>query len=349
MYNRYRFLTPFVFLFFLSFSGTSFACCGAAARGAADALRSSVMNALGVYENAVTEQLKTNAADQISTTEALRKSLLQAMDALTAEMEQYNQEIAKRQEQYKTEVELDKTYGLSPQAMQKICDDAQRGAAAAQAVSQGQATAAARASNVASWSRGTGGGGGGGYSPVKAISDGAKLQDPQLDATRLTDLNNPMSDSERQELLKRMVNYVPPQPISDEAAKTPQGVQAKAMDNERKLRESVVTNVLSEVDAQTTPAVDYNGKKMSVQAIIEDAINQIGFASTDYRAAINTMEQEDLLRQVAVQQMFGNFVQRQLYQLELKNALLEANITAVRQNAVMDERLLEARNRLATQ
>ena len=326
------------------FSPSAFACCGASAAGAADAMKAAVMSALDSYDRAVIEQLKANAADQISATETLRKSLLAALDALTQEMETYNQEIAKRVEQYKTEKELDRTYGLSDATRQVICDDAVMADSAGTGVVTARGNAAARAdASKASW------GAGADWSPVKAIAEGAKLTDAQLDASRLTRLDDPLSEEDRKKLIDRLVNFSPPAPIPDEAAKTPAGAIAKSIDNERRLRESVVRDLLSEVDAQTDPVIDYEGQKLSVRAIIALFMEKMGYLSVPYRESINTMDEEDILRQIVVQQAFSNFVQEQIYRLDLKGALVQASSTALQQNQKFDERLLEQKARAARQ
>ncbi len=337
-------LAPIVFFVLLVNQNVYAACCEGSAIGAINSAESALLSKISEMQASIILQLKANAADQISTTEALRKSLLQAMDALTAEMEQYNQEIAKRQAQYETQKDIDKIYGLSPEVMQKICDDAQRGAAAAQVAASSAQTASVQAGDIKSqWIAASTGSGGGGKT-VQVLSKVAATKDEKLDVSGVA--NGTLDDNDLNTMIGILVNPKPTPPVMDAALSTPAGIVYQEINKERFMRETTVLDVIQEYVKQMKP--DQNAGKSQAQ-ILDDAISQTGFLSTDYRAMLQTAQTEDIIRQIIVQQMIYNQMLVNRYEMALRRSILLANSAAQELDGQMKLKLLEAKNRLASQ
>ena len=112
------------------------------------------------------------------------------------------------------------------------------------------------------------------------------------------------------------------------------------------MRETTVLDVIQEYVKQMKP--DQNAGKSQAQ-ILDDAISQTGFLSTDYRAMLQTAQTEDIIRQIIVQQMIYNQMLVNRYEMALRRSILLANSAAQELDGQMKLKLLEAKNRLATQ
>ena len=331
------------FLLFLAMPVSSWAaCCEGRAISAIERAESALTSRITAMQASVVMQLKMNAADEIATTETLRKSLLEALGALTQEMETYNQEIAKRVEQYKTEKELDRTYGLSDATRQVICDEANRAQTAAQNRTKSiAASGSVRTSVRDGWVS---------ADPSKSkasqvagrIVTVAGVKEDLLDVRKIYDGSTKDEDVT---LLSSML--VDPDPPSAMPAETSvQGVLYQKDNKERLMRQSAVLGVVTEALEKMRPDKETG---LSHVQILDEAIQNTGFLSKPYRAAIQTAERPELLRQVLLQYLVQNQLLVDRYEMLINRSVMIASTHAQELDGHMRTKLAEAKSRMSRQ